>query len=180
MLTVRLPDVTLRASADDAAAAVGSLTLNQQVALAAWARGADGYTWWLLASGGWARGDAFVNEANPTLPDDCWTLPPANQTSVPALEGTASAPAAQVAPLPAGSCALTVRVTNANVRAVPDTSQSVVEQLPAGSQVQAIGWASGAEGFTWWQLASGGWARGDVFDSQALAQACRDLPRISP
>jgi len=175
-LIVRLPEVTLHAAPDETSGAVGTLAQDQQVPLAAWARGEDGYTWWLLATGGWARGDTFVSEASPTLPDECWTLPPASAVDVPQPQGTPAAPA-----VPAGAgCMLTVRVANANVRAGPDTGDAVLEQLAEGAQVQAVGWTSGAEGFTWWQLASGGWARGDVFITQSLPQDCLTLPRVTP
>ncbi len=160
-LTVRVQTVNLRAGPDEASTITGTLTGGQTVIADGWDTGADGYTWWRLGAAGWVRGDAFVDALNPNLPDPCWLLPQVGSAQVftPEIPAFTATP-----PLASGSaCLLTVRWTQANVRQGPGTSFAITGALSQGQTVQAVGWATGADGFTWWQLATGGWARGDIF-----------------
>ncbi|GAB4431587.1 MAG: hypothetical protein Kow00106_25690 [Anaerolineae bacterium] len=176
-LTVRLQTVNVYVGPDEASQVVGALTGGQIVVADGWQTGTDGYTWWRLGGGGWARGDAFVDALNPNLPDPCWLLPQAGSVQVSAPETPTFT---ATLPLASGSaCLLTVRWTQANVRQGPGTSFAIVGTLSQGQTVQAVGWATGADGFTWWQLATGGWARGDIFLDAASPQVpaeCLALP----
>jgi uncharacterized protein YraI len=176
-LTVRAQTVSLYAGPDERAQVVGALSGGQVVVADGWDTGADGYTWWRLGAAGWARGDAFVDALNPNLPDACWLLAQVSTSAVPA--GTSPTPIATL-PLASGSaCILTVRWSQANIRQGPGTSFAITGTLSQGQTVQAVGWATGADGFTWWQLATGGWARGDIFLDTANPQVpaeCLTLP----
>lgn len=176
-LTVRPQAASLYAGPGETFPVVGGLTGGQVVVADGWDTGADGYTWWRLGGSGWARGDVFVDALNPNLPDACWLLAQVSATVAPAMgiPTLTSAP-----PLAGGSaCLLTVRWAEANVRQGPGTSFAITGRLTQGQTVQAVGWATGAEGFTWWQLATGGWARGDMFLDAANPQVppeCLALP----
>jgi uncharacterized protein YraI len=80
-------------------------------------------------------------------------------------------------------CTLTARVSDANVRAGPGTTYDSLSKLALNQPVQAVGWTTGEEGFTWWKLATGGWVRGDVFIDAAnpnVPDACLGLPLVQP
>jgi uncharacterized protein YraI/uncharacterized protein with WD repeat len=182
VLTARAADATMRAGPGAEHAVVGSLALNQQVQATGWARDADGFTWWQLTNGAWARGDGFLDADNQTLPDACWTLPVVEELpSTPAV--TAVPPTLAPGATPAVSCLLTARVDDANVRSGPGTTYDIMSKLALNQQVQATGWTTGDEGYTWWRLASDGWARGDVFIDAAnpnVPDACLGLPLVNP
>jgi len=178
-LTVRLSEANLREGPGTGYPVVGTLTQGQTIPATGWVTGDDGYTWWQLGVSGWVRGDAFVDALNPTLPDGCWTLPPVS--GVPPTPGPAGSSFTPTPPVSigGGSCTLIVRWDEANLRDGPGTTFNVIGTLALGQTVQAIGWARGAEGFTWWQLASGGWARGDVFvdaENPSVPPDCLTLP----
>ena len=176
-LTVRSQSASVYSGPDEAYPVVGALTGGQVVVADGWQTGADGYTWWRLGASGWARGDAFVDALNPNLPDACWLLAQVGAASIPA--GGLPTPTVAL-PLASGSaCVLTVRWTQANMRQGPGTSFAIMGTLSQGQTVQAVGWATGADGFTWWQLSTGSWARGDIFLDAANPQVpaeCLALP----
>jgi WD40 repeat protein len=182
VLTARVNEVNLRAGPGTAYDLLGELALNQQVQATGWISGEEGFTWWQLTNGAWARGDAFIDAANQTLPDACLQLAPVSE--VPPTPAATSIPPTQ-AVQPAGTpsaCTLTARVDEANVRAGAATADAVLSTLALNQTVQAVGWTTGEEGFTWWKLATGGWVRGDVFIDAAhpsVPDACLSLPLVS-
>jgi WD40 repeat protein/uncharacterized protein YraI len=187
VLVSRVNDANLRSGPGTDYPVLGTLALNQSVQADGWVTGADGFTWWRLTTGSWARGDVFVDAANPNLPDACWqlqpvaTVPPAPTAST--FSPQAAAPASPAAATPAQPCTLTSRVADANLRSAPSTDASVVGTLQLNQAVQVIGWVTGADGFTWWRLTTGSWARGDVFVDAAnpnLPDACWSLPQVAP
>ncbi len=179
-MTVRASEATLRGGPGEVYAALGALSAGQQVIAVGWTTAADGYTWWLLENGAWARGDAFLDATHPRVPDACYQLAPV--TNIPPTPAATAAPTA--APAVDGEpCTLTVYLQQANRRAGPSTEYAIVGKLTQGQQVQALGWARDAEGYTWWLLADGGWARGDIFLDAArpvVPDACLGLPPATP
>ncbi|MEW6579899.1 MAG: SH3 domain-containing protein [Chloroflexota bacterium] len=178
-LIVRLAGAAVRTGPGEDYSVVGTLATGQTVSADGWATGADGYTWWRLGASGWARGDAFLDALNPNLPDGCLTL--AAVGTLPPTPGPAGSAFTATPPLSIGgaTCTLTVRWTEANIRAGPGTSFAITGKLALGQTVSADGWATGAEGFTWWRLVGGGWARGDIFLDPANPQVpaeCVALP----
>jgi len=189
VLIARVNDANLRSGPGTDYPALGTLTLNQSVQADGWVTGADGFTWWRLTTGSWARGDVFVDTANPNLPDACWrlqpvgTVQPVPTATTATLSPFAATPASSTAATPAQPCTLTSRVADANLRSAPSTDAPVVGTLQLNQSVQVNGWASSADGFTWWRLITGSWARGDVFVDAAnpnLPDACWSLPPIQP
>jgi WD40 repeat protein len=182
VLTARASEVNLRAGPGTAYDLLGKLALNQQVQAIGWMTGEEGFTWWQLTNGAWARGDAFIDAANPTLPDACLQLAPVSEApATPAATSIPPTQAVQAAGTPS-TCTLTARVDKANVRAGATTSGAVVSTLALNQTVQAVGWTTGEEGFTWWKLSTGGWVRGDVFIDAAhpsVLDACLSLPLVS-
>ncbi len=76
---------------------------------------------------------------------------------------------------------LTTRTADATMRAGPGADYDAAGALTLNQQVQATGWMTGAEGFTWWQLSNGTWVRGDAFidaTNRTFSQACMDLPAV--
>ena len=73
-------------------------------------------------------------------------------------------------------CVLTTRLGQINVRSGPGTDYEALSALEQGETVQVNGWAQDADLFTWWQLASGGWVRGDMFVD--IPSACYDIPPV--
>ncbi|MCL4238377.1 MAG: hypothetical protein KJ047_09020 [Anaerolineae bacterium] len=180
-LTVRLDGAQVRGGPGEDYPVLGTLTLGQVASPDGWATGADGYTWWRLGASGWARGDVFLDALNPAVPESCLTLPPVG--ALPPTPGPAGSAFTATPPLSFGgaTCALTVRWSEANVRAGPGTSFAITGTLTLGQAVSADGWATGDEGFTWWRLVGGGWARGDVFLDPANPQVpaeCETLPPV--
>ena len=182
VLTVRVTDANVRAGPDTGYAAVSTLALNQEVPADGWVRGEDGFTWWRLPGSGWVRGDVFVDVDNPSLPDACWALLPIADDAVTPGATAATAPTATPATT-SGVCTLVSRVDEANVRGGPSTDYAVISTLSLNQSVQADGWATGDDGFTWWRLGSLGWSRGDVFVDAAnpsVPDVCLTLPRVTP
>jgi WD40 repeat protein len=183
VLTARLNDVNLRGGPGTVYNVVGKLALNQQVQAIGWITGEEGFTWWQLTNGAWARGDAFIDTTNQTLPDACLRLAPVSQVPpTPLVTSPPPTQAAVVTGTPA-TCILTARVNDANVRSAPDDESGVLIKLTLNQQVQVVGWTTGDEGFTWWKLFTGGWARGDVFVDAAnpnVPDACLGLPLVEP
>jgi uncharacterized protein YraI len=191
VLTARVSNANLRAGPGTSYALMGKLAVDQQVEATGWITGEEGFTWWQLTNGAWARGDAFIDAANQTIPDACLRLPPLSEapptsaaTSIPPTQLRTGTPPAQAVQTgtPSG-CTLTARVDEANVRAGPSTEFEVLSQLLLDEQVQVVGWTTGERGFTWWKLAAGGWVRGDVFISAAhpsVPDACLGLPLVEP
>ncbi len=180
VLTVRVMDGNVRAGPSTDYAVISTLALSQSVQADGWVRGTDGFTWWRLANSGWTRGDVFVDDANPTLPDACWALPPVSEIPATPIGTVVTFNAPTPVTTSAGACILISRVDEANVRAGPSTDNAVVSTLTLNQTVQADGWTTGADGFTWWRLGSLGWARGDVFVDAAnstVPDVCLTLPR---
>lgn len=184
VLTVRVDEVNVRSGPGTNYLYMSTLSAGQTVQATGWAQGVDseGFTWWRLADGSWVRGDAFINAANPNLPDACWVLPPLDNIP-PTPAQTQPAPTAGVTRQPAaGPCTLTVRAPEANVRSAPDPNATVIRVVQLNQTVQALGWATGPELFTWWQITNGGWVRGDAFidaTNTTLPGACLSLPPIT-
>jgi WD40 repeat protein len=65
---------------------------------------------------------------------------------------------------------------SANLRGGPGTDFERVGRLSTGQTVQANGQAQGADGFTWYHLTTGEWAREDVVRAKP---ECTELPEIS-
>jgi uncharacterized protein YraI len=183
VLTARVNDVNLRSGPGTAYNIIGKLALDQQVQATGWITGEEGFTWWQLTNGAWARGDVFVDADNQTIPDACLSLPPVSEAPpTPAVTGIPPTLAVQVSGTPT-LCTLTARVSDANVRAGPGTTYDSLSKLALNQPVQAVGWTTGEEGFTWWKLATGGWVRGDVFIDAAnpnVPDACLGLPLVQP
>ncbi len=189
-LTVRLNDVNVRSGPGVNYLYMSTVNLNTTVQAVGWARGidGDGFTWWRTSDGGWIRGDVFIDAANPSLPDACWVLPelsaipPTPNATLPAATSVAtSAPASNTTP--AGSCVLTVRADQVSIHSGIGEDNPVSGQLIRGQTVQAVGWATGPELFTWWRLNTGGWVRGDAFVDASninLPDACLSLPLVEP
>ncbi len=180
-LTVRLAGAQVRGGPGEGYPVLGTLALGQAASADGWATGADGYTWWRLGASGWTRGDAFLDALNPAVPESCLTLPPVG--TLPPTPGPAGGAFTATPPLSigGGTCTLTARWSEANVRAGPGTSFAITGKLAFGQTVSADGWATGAEGFTWWRLVGGGWARGDIFLDPANPQVpaeCAALPPV--
>jgi uncharacterized protein YraI len=183
VLTTRVTEVNLRSGPGTAYNILGELALNQQVQATGWITGEEGFTWWQLTNGAWARGDAFIDAANQTLPDACLQLAPVSQVPPPPAATSIAPTQAVPATGTASVCALTARVNDANVRAGPSTEYEILSKLALNQSVQAVGWTTGEEGFTWWKLAAGGWVRGDVFIDAAnpnVPDACLSLPLVTP
>ncbi len=183
VLTARVNEVNLRAGPGTVYDLVGELALNQQVQATGWITGEEGFTWWQLTNGAWARGDAFIDAANQTLPDECLQLAPVNEAPpTPAETSIPPTQAIQSTGTPS-ACTLTVRTDDANVRAGVTTADEILSKLAENQAVQAVGWTTGEEGFTWWKLSTGGWMRGDVFIDAAhpnVPDACLGLPLRTP
>lgn len=179
LLTVRVASAALRSGPDESFAAAITVAAGEQLQAVGWTTGVDGYTWWRLANGTWARGDVFVDAANPAPPAACANLAPfADAIPTPIPSAT---PAFTPLPAVAGSCVLTVYTAGAR-RTSPVESAALNGTLIVGQQVQATGWSTAADGYTWWQLADGTWARGDAFLNPAnpsLPGACLALPAVS-
>ncbi len=179
-VTVRTDGATLRGGPGEVYSVLGATNVGQDVTAVGWTTAADGYTWWQLQSGAWMRGDAFLDATHPRVPDACYQLAPV--TSLPPTPAATAAPTA----LPANAgepCALSVRLAEANRRAGPGTEYAIVGKLAQGQSLQAVGWARDAEGYTWWLLADGGWARGDIFLDTAhpsVPDTCLGLPIATP
>ncbi len=166
----------LYAAPDESAAQVGVLTLNQAVQPTGWTQGADGFTWWRLGNGAWARGDLFVTPAI-SLPDQCWSLPPVDaSTGVAPILTPTSISGSLGTPGTAAVCTLTGLVDGGNLRAAPSAASARVGVLNAGQQVQAVGWGQDSDGYTWWKLTTGQWVRADVVEWPSV---CQTLPRVT-
>jgi uncharacterized protein YraI len=180
-LTVRLDGAQVRGGPGENYPVLGTLALDQPASADGWATGADGYTWWRLGASGWVRGDAFLDALNPSVPENCLTLPPVG--ALPPTPGPAGSAFTATPPLSIGGerCTLTARWSEANIRAGPGTDSAITGTLTMGQTVSADGWATGADGFTWWRLVGGGWARGDIFLDPAnphLPAECLTLPSV--
>ncbi len=160
-----------------------TLVAGQQVQAVGWATSADdGYTWWQLNDGTWVRGDAFIDAANPNIPQVCLTLAPVTNYAPPAATAVPAVPAYPTADTSGGACLLTVQGTQANQRTGPGLAYTLTNTLAGGQQVQATGWASAADGYTWWRISDGTWVRGDAFISAAVPQVptvCLQLPPVT-
>lgn len=71
----------------------------------------------------------------------------------------------------AGGCTLTGN--GVNLRSGPGTNFNAVGTLAAGSSVTAVGQATGADGFVWFNLDNGNWVRSDVVTAEG---DCSNLP----
>lgn len=80
----------------------------------------------------------------------------------------------------AEGCVLVIGADGVTLRAGPGARFDAVGTLPAGQQVQADGWTTGAEeGFTWWRLDTGAWLRGDQLGNvNTLPDPCWALPLL--
>jgi WD40 repeat protein/uncharacterized protein YraI len=177
VLIARFENVNLRTGPGVGYDLVGTLTLNQQVQANGWATGADGYTWWRLTNGAWARGDTFSNATN--LPQACFELPKIAVDDLPPPQQQPDTD--QVAPAatntPVQSCQMTPVGDEVNRRAGPGTDYAIMDTLTPAQAVQANGWAFDAEGFVWWRLANGGWVRADTVE---WPDVCTALPQVQP
>lgn len=63
---------------------------------------------------------------------------------------------------------------NANLRAEPATSAEAVGSLPGGQFGYVDAQTTGGDGFTWWRLAYGAWARADVVTA---GDGCAEVPQ---
>jgi hypothetical protein len=71
----------------------------------------------------------------------------------------------------AGSC--TVTGSNVNLRSGPGTNFDRVGVLAAGTTMNVVGQATGADGFVWFNLDNGNWVRSDVVTADG---DCANLP----
>lgn len=62
-----------------------------------------------------------------------------------------------------------------NLRTGPGTTFEVARQSTAGETLEIDGQVAGGDGFTWYRLTTGEWAREDVIDE---APGCLDVPRV--
>jgi hypothetical protein len=75
VLTVRVEQVSVHSGVGEDTPVSGQLLLGQTVQAVGWATGPELFTWWRLNTGGWVRGDAFLDAANISVPDACLSLP---------------------------------------------------------------------------------------------------------
>ena len=74
-------------------------------------------------------------------------------------------------------CTLTPRYDEVNTRSGPGTGYEIAGQLRLGDTIEASGWNTDIEGFTWWKLEGDGWVRADVV---TWPPVCQTLPRVEP
>lgn len=178
-LTIRSAQANQRTGPGLTYAHTATLTSGQQVQATGWATADDGYTWWQLNDGTWVRGDAFIDADNPTVPQACLSLPAATGFAAPAVTAIPAVTAYPTADTTGGACILTVQSAQANQRTGPGLTYAHSATLNGGQQVQATGWATADDGYTWWQINDGTWVRGDAFISVAVPQVpavCLQLP----
>jgi len=168
VVTAIQDEINLREGPGVAYDVLARLPLGGRYESDGWAQDGEGYTWWRLKSGGWVRADT-VN-----FPAICLELSPVSTLLEEAI------PPTHTAATPADGCVLTVRLDEANVRTGPGAAYDAAGSLALGETVQADGYAQDGEGYTWWRLTSGSWARGDVFDTSLLTDACYMLPWVEP
>lgn len=177
ILTVRAANSELRAGPGEAYALVSQLPLSQNVQADGWAYGDEGYVWWRLGASGWVRGDAFLDAANPTLPETCQRLMPIDQlpATLATPASTTATPALTVSP--GQSCVLVTQLDEVNVRSGPGTGYTATGKLALNQSLQAAGWAFDDEGFVWWRITTGGWIRADTV---TFPDSCLTLPQVTP
>ncbi|MBN2304090.1 MAG: hypothetical protein JXQ72_06430 [Anaerolineae bacterium] len=178
--------ITTRTGPGTSYDAVGTLPPGMSVAAVGWIRGTEeGFTWWRLTNQAWLRGDQLANVND--LPDPCWALPLLSDPAAPVPTSAPivpSTPQLTVTPWPTvpvntggATCILTAQLPDVNARTGPTRSAEIVSKLAEGQQVTAVGWTTGEEGFTWWQLADGSWVRADTVEFPA---DCLALPQVTP
>ncbi|HVL25163.1 MAG TPA: SH3 domain-containing protein, partial [Thermomicrobiales bacterium] len=101
------------------------------------------------------------------------TFTAGSATSGDATGGAETTPAAEAAT----GALVTVNADNVNLRAEPNTSADVVDQLAAGVELEVIGGPEEGEGYTWWHVrvtsqgGAEGWIASDFFDGNPQAGA---------
>ncbi len=65
---------------------------------------------------------------------------------------------------------------NVNKRSGPGTNFDQAGQLRAGTTLQVIGQATGADGFVWWQLEDETWVRADIVNEDG---DCESVPQVN-
>ncbi|NLX08463.1 MAG: hypothetical protein GXY36_02295 [Chloroflexi bacterium] len=95
---------------------------------------------------------------------------PANLTASPGLDA-----APHWSPVERAFCIVTAR-GGINLRGGPGTDNPVVGGMALGQTAQATGQTTGADGFTWYRLLDGAWAREDVVTA---APDCASLPEVA-
>jgi hypothetical protein len=117
-------------------------------------------------------GEGFIGPVQPPTEEDIASI----RAEAEALGYVMSQPyaAMDMASSSAGACMVMARSQNVNVRSDTSTSSSVMSTLAAGQSVEVIGQRS-VGGFTWWQLSSGGFVRGDTVSE---TDACTALPSV--
>jgi WD40 repeat protein len=105
----------------------------------------------------------------------------ASQASAPADTGsTNAATTGETTPTGAGGTAATCTITapgNANLRAGPGTNFDRAGALSAGQTIEIDGQSTAPDGFVWYRLADGTWARSDVLGTPA---DCTGVPTVTP
>jgi hypothetical protein len=91
------------------------------------------------------------------------------------LEGADVLVATTPEPGSAGSCVVTARNTNVNIRSGASTEFAATGVLSAGTSAEANGQTTSASGYTWWRLTSGGFVRSDVVSESA---GCANVPAV--
>jgi rubrerythrin len=120
-------------------------------------------------------GEGFIGPVQPPTEDDIAAI----RAEAEALGYVMSQPFAAMdmasgSTSSAGACMVMARSQNVNIRSDASTSSSVMGTLSAGQAVEVIGQRS-VGGFTWWQLSSGGFVRGDTVSA---TDACTALPSV--
>ncbi|MBN1285427.1 MAG: PKD domain-containing protein [Anaerolineae bacterium] len=78
---------------------------------------------------------------------------------------------------PAEGQPCTIGGAGVNLRAGPGTDYDAVRKLAAGENAPVDGQTTGADGFVWWRLVEGVWARSDVVTETG---GCESVPVVTP
>ncbi|NDJ77039.1 MAG: hypothetical protein GYB65_12360 [Chloroflexi bacterium] len=133
-----------------------------------------------FAGGGWASGPALASilcsgpTALPVMDADGMVIAvPEDDTDADDVADETGDAAGDVVTFV--NCTITTN-SNVNLRGGPGTEYDIVGTLAAG-QVETIDWqATGTDGFVWWHLITGSWARSDVVIESG---DCDSVPAIA-
>jgi predicted lipoprotein with Yx(FWY)xxD motif len=84
--------------------------------------------------------------------------------------------AAQAGSAEATGATCTITGSNVNLRRGPGTNYDIAGTLSGGQSFGASGQARGADGFVWYQLENGAWARSDIVTAEG---ECGSLPTVA-
>lgn len=143
---------------------LGRLTPSQVAQASGQETGPDGFVWWRLDDGTWARSDLVRTSR------DCSDLPVVSEGRAPALAVTMDI-----------VCNVTTRF-GVNLRTGPGTNFPQTGSRRGGDTFRVDAQFTGGDGFTWWRVADGSiddglWVREDLVNE---AGPCTSLPVVEP